>query len=185
MSALGNAVDFLVDLGFFDVILPFLLVFTIVFGVLEKTKIFGTEKVGGEEYPKRNLNAMIAFVIAFFTLAAKNIVEMLQVSLPLVALVLTILICFMLLVGSFYKEGEFELGNKWIKYLSVLVFVAVLGIFFYAFGWLEVIFEYLSRPTSQQYILPGVLIIGIGLLIGWLIGSPSPSSNSGGPSNGA
>ena len=55
-TVLGGAVDFLQDFGFFDVVLPFLLVFTLVFGILEKTKIFGTEKVGDKEYPKKNIN---------------------------------------------------------------------------------------------------------------------------------
>ena len=43
MTALGSAIDFLKDFGFFDVILPFLLVFSILFGILEKTKVFGVE----------------------------------------------------------------------------------------------------------------------------------------------
>ena len=81
-TVLGEAIDLLQDFGFFDVVLPFLLVFTIVFGILEKTKIFGTEKFKGNDIPKKNLNAMVAFSIAFFVVAAKEIVASLQESLP-------------------------------------------------------------------------------------------------------
>src|SRR3989344_2060049 len=63
-TVLGDAVKLLQDFGFFDVILPFLLVFTVVFGILEKTKIFGTE--GEKGHPKKNIDAMVAFVIAIF-----------------------------------------------------------------------------------------------------------------------
>ena len=55
-SPLRNAIEFLNDFGFYDVVLPFLLVFTIVFGVLEKTKLFGVT----DKKPKQNINAMIA-----------------------------------------------------------------------------------------------------------------------------
>ncbi|MBM3199831.1 hypothetical protein FJZ53_02750, partial [Candidatus Woesearchaeota archaeon] len=68
-SPLGGAIEFLKEFGFFDVVLPFLLVFTIVFAVLEKTKIFG----GGKE-SKKNINAMIAFVFALFFVSATNLV---------------------------------------------------------------------------------------------------------------
>ena len=103
-TALGAVIDFLKDFGFFDVILPFLLVFTILFGILEKTKIFGVEKIGDKTYPKKNLNAMVAFVIAFFVVAAKNVVQVLQVSLPNVTLVLIIVIWFVFEIG-FRKSG--------------------------------------------------------------------------------
>ena len=48
MSVFGEAIQFLAKLGIYDVVLPFLLVFTIVFAIMEKTKLLGTEK-GKEE----------------------------------------------------------------------------------------------------------------------------------------
>ena len=43
VTPLNNAIEFLREFGFFNVVLPFLLVFTVVFGILEKTRLFGTE----------------------------------------------------------------------------------------------------------------------------------------------
>ena len=74
-SPLEIAVNFLKDFGFFDVVLPFLLVFTIVFAVLEKTLILGKEE---NNKPKKNIDAMVAFSIALFVVAASNIVDVLQ-----------------------------------------------------------------------------------------------------------
>ena len=108
-TPLGNAIQFLQDFGFFTVVLPFLLVFTIIFGILEKTKIFGVEK---DKQPKKNLNSMIAFVIAFFVVAASNIVEVIQASLPWVSLVLIIIISFLLLTGVFFGDEEYKLWDK-------------------------------------------------------------------------
>ncbi|MBW2999610.1 hypothetical protein KY339_02955, partial [Candidatus Woesearchaeota archaeon] len=53
-----GALDFFAEIGVYDVVLPFLLVFTIVFAVLEKTRILGVEKVRDHEYSKKPLNAV-------------------------------------------------------------------------------------------------------------------------------
>jgi len=45
-SPLVNAIEFLKEFCFFDVVLPFLLVFSITFAVLEKTRILGVESDG-------------------------------------------------------------------------------------------------------------------------------------------
>ena len=42
-SPFRTGIDFLDKLGVYEVLLPFLLIFTIVFAILEKTKVFGTE----------------------------------------------------------------------------------------------------------------------------------------------
>ena len=47
-TAFRQVINVLVDLGVYDVILPFLLVFTIVFAILEKTKVLGLEKYHGK-----------------------------------------------------------------------------------------------------------------------------------------
>src|SRR3990167_10128684 len=91
------------DLGFYDFILPFLLVFTIVFAVLEKTKILGVDE--DSKTPKRNLNAIVAFSIALFVVITKQIVVTLRSSLPQIALVLIVIISLLLLVGSFFTTG--------------------------------------------------------------------------------
>ena len=61
-------------LGVYDVVLPFILVFTLVFAIFEKTRIFGTDVVDNVTYTKKNLNTMVAFVIAFFVVASVQLV---------------------------------------------------------------------------------------------------------------
>src|SRR3989344_1053077 len=110
-SALGNAIEFLKNFGLFDVILPFLLVFTITFAILEKTKVLGHDK---NKEPKKNLDAMVAFAIAFFVVAASNIVQAIQASLPAISMVLLIIVVFMLLaVVSIFLSAFGQLGNVW------------------------------------------------------------------------
>lgn len=177
MTALGNAVEFLQDLGVFDVILPFLLIFTIVFGILEKTKVFGVEKIEGTEYPKKQLNAMVAFVIAFFTIAAKEIVQSLQVSLPLVALMLTAAMCFMLLAGSFIsdKQFSFEEHPVWKGFLTLLMFISIILIFVHSFGWLDPVIGFIFLYADSVTIPLIFFAIMIGVVVYVVRGSKKPS----------
>lgn len=163
VSPLQNAIDFLQDFGFFDIVLPFLLVFTLVFGILEKTKIFGTEKVKGEDVPRRNINSMVAFVVAFFVIAATKIVKAIQESLPLVAMVLIVVISLMLLVGSLASGSEefsFSKHKTWFGFLGILIGIGVLAIFLHAVDWLEPVLNYIERYW-QNTLIPSLILLAV------------------------
>ncbi len=84
--------------GFYDFALPFLLVFTIVFAILEKTKIFGTDKEGE---PKKNINLIVAIVIGLIVINQFQIVDTLNLFLPKVSLFIIVAVMFLVLVGIF------------------------------------------------------------------------------------
>ena len=80
-STFRGVIEFFAELGIYDVILPFLLVFTIIFAILEKSRVFGTEKIGDIVYTRKNLNSMVAFVIAFLVVASTQIVAIINTAL--------------------------------------------------------------------------------------------------------
>jgi len=132
-SPLGKAVEFLRDFGLFDVILPFLLVFTITFAVLEKTRILGTVRIHGtdESIPNKNLNSMVSFVVALLVVATANIVRTINESLPNIILLLVASISFLILIGVFVK-GELDFTEKhkgWNRAFIIIMFVGVILIF--------------------------------------------------------
>ncbi|MBS3170103.1 hypothetical protein J4210_06490 [Candidatus Woesearchaeota archaeon] len=141
-SVFRTAIGFLDKLGVYDIILPFLLVFTLVFAILEKTKILGVEKVKDQEYTKKNINAMVAFVTAFLVIASTQLVAVINSVMANVVLLLVLSICFLMLVGSFYSDKEFSLENspKWVKFLMVFMFIGIILIFLNALDWLETVF---------------------------------------------
>ncbi len=53
-SPFETGIQFLDRLGVYEVLLPFLLIFTIVYAILEKSRVFGIEKVGDVDMPKKN-----------------------------------------------------------------------------------------------------------------------------------
>ncbi len=94
MATSFNFMDFINELdkmGFYDVALPFLLVFTIVFAVLQKVKIFGDKS--------KNFNAVIGLVMAFLFVRNTAVVETMNLFLPKVSLISIVIISALLLVG--------------------------------------------------------------------------------------
>ncbi len=189
-STFRETFTFLDKIGVFDVVLPFLLIFTIVFAILEKTKVFGTETQDGKTYTKKNLNALASFAIAFFAVASSRVVQAVtQISANVVVL-LVAAVSFLMLVGSFHKEDDkgFALDGIWKTLFILVMFVGLFGIFLNAMEtnegvtWLQWIFGWLSQFFTNVSVATIVLI---GLVVGamYLItgADKKPSSGGGGP----
>lgn len=140
-SAFRGVIEFLGDLGIYDIILPFLLVFTIVFAILEKTKILGIEKIEGKDYTKKNINAMVAFIVAFLVIASTQLVSVINQVMANVVLLLILGVCFLLLVGVFFGDKEFTLKDYpgWVKFFMFAMFIGIVLIFLHALDWLKYI----------------------------------------------
>ena len=140
-SIFRGVIGFLDRLGVYDIILPFLLIFTIVFAILEKTKIFGVEKIKDQEIPKKNINSIVAFVVAFLVIASTQLVAIISEVMANVTLLLILAVCFMILVGSFYGDKQFSLEDtKWIKFFMFFMFIGLVVIFLNALNWLQYVF---------------------------------------------
>jgi hypothetical membrane protein len=174
VSAFRSVIEFFEEVGLYDVVLPFLLVFTIVFAILEKTRVFGTEKIDGNEYSKKNLNAVAAFVIGFFVIASSKLVEIITTVSSYTVLLLLLSVLFLLLVGSFMKEGEggFLKGN-WNYFFMILMFVGIVLIFIYALGWWDRVWDFFRFQTGGEVVGSIILIVIIVLFI-WYITKSEP-----------
>ncbi|MAG52748.1 MAG: hypothetical protein CMH62_02180 [Nanoarchaeota archaeon] len=123
-STLANALDFFRDFGVFDVILPFLLIFTVVFAILQKTKLLGEDKP--------NLDAIVAFVIGLLVVAATKVVTIINEALPQVMVLVVVSLGFLLMLGIFAKPGGTffdQMGDKFRVGLMVIMSFAVVLIF--------------------------------------------------------
>lgn len=176
-SAFRGMVGFLNKLGVYDVILPFLLVFTIIFAILEKTKIFGIDKVDGRDIPKKNINAMIAFVIAFLVIASTKLVAVINEVMANVVLLVILGVCFLLLVGVFFtSEKEFSLTAMpvYMQIFTAIMFLGIIVIFLNALGWLQSIFNLFENINADWAATLIFIIIIIGFMV-WVTSSPEKS----------
>jgi hypothetical protein len=171
-STFRGTIGFFEKLGVYDVVLPFLLVFTLVYAILEKTKIYGTDKFDGKEISRKNLNGMTAFVAAFFVIASTRLVAIVNEVLANTVLLLLLSICFLLLAGSFHSgKDEFFLQKGWRTFFMIIMFVGIVLIFLNALGWLQVIYENLFFKFDSVTVSSLVLVIVIVLFMLYVTGA--------------
>ncbi len=136
-SPLANAIQFFKNFGLFDVVLPFLLVFAIVFAILEKTRILGTEGKKEDQIPKKNLNSMVSFVIALFVVASNQIVNAITTALPNIVLLVIVAVSFLMLVGVFATTNEFSLKGEHENYYKIFIAIMFIGVILIFLGAIE------------------------------------------------
>ncbi len=165
-SVFRDVIDFFFQLGIYDVILPFLLIFTIVFAILEKTRVFGTETIEGQKFSRKNLNAMVAFVIGFLVVASTKLVALLNTFLANVVMLLVLIVMFLLLIGVFFKEGEDEFVKGGARTtLAVIILIVIILIFLNSVpteggsNWLEVGWYWIAANWSTNAVGSIVLLI--------------------------
>ena len=121
--------------------LPFLLVFFIVFAVLDRTKIFGEEK--------KQLNALVSFIIALIFVGA--IYPKIVVANLILFLTVALVVVFVILLLWGFVFGDIKEGfkpDKWMKLvLGVLITVAVLIAVFWATGIEWSVFDFLFKQS--------------------------------------
>jgi hypothetical protein len=120
---------------FVEALLPFLLVFSLVFAILQKSEILGKGK--------KQTDALVSLAIGLLAIAFGQAVGIILQMVMFLAVAIVVLLVFLLLVGVFFKEGGFELPN-WTKLtFGILVFIAVvIAVLVYTggWGWLEDMF---------------------------------------------
>jgi len=147
------------EIGAFDVLLPFLLVFTLAFGVLDKSKILGKMK---------QLNIVVSLVIALLFIRNQALVGLVNRFLPNVSIFMIIILMFLLLVGIFVgKEHSGWTGNL----LGVAFFVSLIFIIWALSS--NTIGETLDLPdylTNLDDQTKGTIIfVGVFVIIIWLV----------------
>ena len=127
---LENVIDGLENWGLTDVFLPFLLIFIVIFAILQKTHILGENK--------KNLNVAVAVIFGLMVVIPHvtnnypyglDIVDIMNSALPTVSIVVVAIIMMLILMGIFGADAT-VLGQKlsgWIAIISVVLIVIIFG----------------------------------------------------------
>lgn len=175
-----NMVVTLERMGFVDVLLPFLLVFTIIFAVLDKTKIMGEGK--------RNMNVGLAVVFALLVViphvtgnfpAGYDPVKIINSALPSVSLVIVAVIALMILIGVFAHD-RLMLGMTapgWVGLFSVVTLVFIFGS---SAGWWNVgVLQWLEDVFGSDIIAVLIMLLVFGIIIAFVTGGGEAESKGG------
>ncbi len=174
-SGVRTVPDFLVQLeqfGLLDAILPFILIFAVLFVTLQRVKIFGTDK--------KNVNMLVALVISLTVVVphvlgtyprGQDVITIINSALPNVSLVIVLMVAALVLVGVFVPN--FAAGGG---FGGLLAFASV-GIVIYIFGlsagwWESGRFGFFSNPDIQAVL---VIVLVFAVVI-FMITSDSPGA---------
>ena len=150
-------------------ILPFLLIFLIVFGILEKTKVFGDTN--------KQLNAFIAFVIGLIFVGAVS--PKLVVGNLILFFTVSIVVLFIaLLLWGFVSGDEAKLpaSTPLRVIVGILVVVAVIIALLFASGFENTAFDSLFRQPWSQAFWTNLSFIAV-IIIALVLVIKSSSSN--------
>lgn len=140
---------------------PFLLVFFIVFAILERTKLFGEGK--------KQLNALTAFVIGLIFVTAVYPVLVVNNLILFLTVALVALFVVLLIWGFIFGDEKGFALNKTLKWiLAILAGVAFLAAIFWATGWYQNVADFFSNNSTNQTIITDVtfvLVIAIALAL--------------------
>ncbi len=188
-EAFTRAMQILEGFGLTDVLLPFLLIFTISFVVLLRSGILAS-KPGAEQGDEsgRKPSLIVALVMALGTVIPHvmgwypsdyNVVMIINMSLPSVALWMVAIVMGLLLIGT-VTHGSFDpfaaIKGSW----AVGIAAVVVGYIFMSSAGFFNVPNFLNDPDLQAVILILAVFGGVVALIGWDGGGSSGSSGSSG-----
>ena len=169
-------IDNLVNIGFYSVVLPFILIYVVVFAILEKSGIFSKEdKIDVKQ--TKNVNAIIAFVFALFTVASVNTVMYIQDLILNIVLFIVFILVLLILLGFVFGNSYKELFNNKIVKWSVfgIIITVVLVIFFQVIGFWDYLNTFDFGNVGDLYTY--LALIGIGGILYWVSKSDKPNNN--------
>lgn len=175
MVDLREAVSTLLDIGFYDVILPFILVYAIVFAILVKSRIFE----GGSSDSKlaNKVSAIVALVFGLLVVTSIQIVSYIQSLIVNVIIVVVFLLCLYVVLGFLLGDKLSDLfENKTLRYVVVITsFIVVLSILLSILGtWAAIGNWWEGFSDRNSSTLGTVLLLGvIGLVLYWVTSSAS------------
>ena len=121
VKGVGDILTYWADNGVFDYVLPFLLIFAVVYGILSKTGILvkDTDKSKG-------VNSVVAIAVALLALQWGYVPQFFSTIFPFAAIGLSILLVALILMGLFADPGKKEWANTFYIIGAVIALVVVI-----------------------------------------------------------
>lgn len=137
-----SGVDVLKDLGFFEVVFPFILFSAATFGVLQKIKIFGD---------KESLNAIIAIMLSLILISFTPAVKLISLVIVYATLLFSVVL-FLVLIFQFMGLSMDDIASAAKQSESTVAIFAALII-------MLIIAVVTAIPEIQQATEPGALTL--------------------------
>lgn len=146
---------------FVEVIWPFVLVFTVIFAVLQKTEILGKGK--------RQIDALVAASIALITVSFGYATGVIVSIVPFLAVGAVVILIFMLLYGMAFGIGDHNTKmNQRIKVaIAICAAIGVVVVTLMATGGWDWISEWFNTGDRNS-LVANVLVVGL-ILVAFVV----------------
>ena len=157
-----------------EAVLPFILIFTVVFAILQKSAILGKDK--------KQIDALVGIVFGLITITFAKAVGIINQLLPFLSVAVILVLVFLILVGFMHKGDEkfvWDEGLKKVVVVMAFVAVAIAGLFFTG-AW-DYLASKFSGPDGSSLVtnIVFILIIVGGFLIVWFGGGKEKPKEGG------
>ncbi len=162
----------LIDWGFVDALLPFILLFALLFGILQKVPLFKDD----QGKPDRRINGILAMIISAMVVVPHIVglyppqsdpINIINQFLPAAAVILVAILCIILLLGlsgtTIPNTLLWTIALVGVGFLVFIILVAMVPGFMPAFG-------FLSDPTIQALL---IVLLTMGLVAYFIVREPT------------
>lgn len=165
------AETFLTSPIFTEMVLPFVLIFTVVFAILQKTQILGKGK--------KQIDAIVSLSIGLIVVSYANAVGIITDLMPFMAVSVVIILVFLILYGMVFKEGEFDLSKKVKNVFGGLVALAVaIAVLSVTGAWDYVRDNWLGGDSQSVIVTNTIFFVIVAIAIGIVLSSGKKSDSS-------
>jgi len=156
---------------FMQGVLPFLLVFTLVFAILDKSKLLGEGK--------RQINAIISLVIGLILIGFPYPREIIVNLIPFLAVALVVLFVFMLIYGFISGKKEGDVLNKGLKIALGIIFglAVIVAVLWVSGVWSDVVDILVKSEYAGKIWLNLLVLLIIAGAIAVVLSSDKKSSS--------
>ncbi len=157
-GGVGDLLNYAEQAGFFSFVLPFLLIFAIVFATINNMKLFGQQKA---------VSAVIALCVGLLALQFNVVPIFFSEIFPRVGIALSVMLAVLIILGLFIPTAE--PAQKFFHYLLLgMAFIALFVVLFqqaFSSFWYD-IFYFFDAQTFTYAMVILTIFIAVAAIIG-------------------
>jgi hypothetical protein len=158
---IGNILSQWESVGVFDYLLPFLLIFALVYAILNKTKVFGDQA---------GLHVVISLAIGLLALQGGFVQRFFKPLFPRLAMGLAVLLVLVILVYLFVNHDEEKYFNWGFAAIAAIAGIIAISNAFQDYGY----FSFAYWGDNAGWIIGGILIIAVVIAVAVAGGKKNP-----------
>jgi len=104
--------------GIFDILLPFMLIFAIIYAILQKTKLFGA---------RAGIDVIVSMVIAFMAIINPFVNDLMKILLQNMVIAILVIVAIMLIFGLLFGAKKPKAWNFFALTTGLIVLIWLIG----------------------------------------------------------